>query len=145
MNVLGIDIDRSGRVWTSSGDTIYSKNPYYIYLSLLRFIKDNGITHLCIEDINTWSHEFRSQNGKLISVLKMIIHKQSIKEVCEIVMVDSHGTSMTCSKCLMSDKRSRPYKSLFHCVYCGYKTNADRNAAKNILYRGLKIINDGNN
>ena len=138
MQVIGIDVDRSGRLWLSDGTTIYSKNPYYIYLSLKRYIENNNITHICIEDKDLWSFEFRQQQGKLIAILTMISQKKDILN-CTVIKVDSRETSITCSKCGVSSRLSRKTKSLFECIMCGYRTNADRNAAVNILNKGLSI------
>lgn len=55
----------------------------------------------------------------------------------EIVFVDPRNTSRTCSDCGVVDKRSRESQSRFHCVHCGFKLNADKNAALNVLARGL--------
>ena len=53
-----------------------------------------------------------------------------------VVLVDPRFTSQTCSDCGTIDKRSRESQSRFHCVHCGFKINADFNAAINVLRRG---------
>lgn len=52
-----------------------------------------------------------------------------------VVTVDAAGTSNTCRKCGHSDPLSRQGAE-FECVECGYKVNADVNAAMNIAQRG---------
>jgi len=47
--------------------------------------------------------------------------------------VDPKFTSQTCSKCGTKNKKSRESQSRFRCKSCGYKINADHNAAINIL------------
>ncbi|MFA5299626.1 MAG: transposase, partial [Lutibacter sp.] len=57
-----------------------------------------------------------------------------------VIRVDPKYTSQTCSECGSVDAESRNSQSEFVCTHCGYKCNADVNAAKNILGRGMAII-----
>ena len=54
----------------------------------------------------------------------------------ELVVVDPRYTSQTCSRCEYVSSASRDGKG-FKCSRCGYVTDADINAAVNILHRGL--------
>lgn len=54
-----------------------------------------------------------------------------------MISVDPKYTSQMCSCCGLTSKDNRKTQSEFECVSCGYKTNADENAAANILSRGL--------
>ena len=45
-------------------------------------------------------------------------------------------TSQTCSRCSHVDKSNRPSQAVFACRACGFRANADHNAAINILVRG---------
>ena len=51
---------------------------------------------------------------------------------CQIAFVDPRYTSQKCSKCEHIEKRNRKSQSEFCCRKCGFKHNADLNAAKNI-------------
>ena len=53
----------------------------------------------------------------------------------EFQKVDARYTSQTCSSCGHVAKENRKAQAQFACVHCGYKENADINAAKNILAR----------
>lgn len=55
----------------------------------------------------------------------------------EFIKVDPRYTSQTCSECGCIDSSSRKSQSVFECVGCGHKENADIGAAKEILKRGL--------
>ena len=55
----------------------------------------------------------------------------------EFVKVDPKYTSQTCSECGCIDSRSRKSQSVFECVECRFKGNADVNASIEILKRGL--------
>src|SRR5215203_3038556 len=52
-----------------------------------------------------------------------------------IVKIDPAFTSQTCAACGVVDARSRKSQAIFECVRCGYRDNADRNAARNIVRR----------
>lgn len=54
-----------------------------------------------------------------------------------LVLVPPAYTSQTCHKCGHVAKGNRDSQAVFKCVRCGYRANADINAAKNILGRAL--------
>lgn len=54
-----------------------------------------------------------------------------------LIFVDPKYTSQKCQKCNYTAKANRITQSLFKCGKCGFTTNADVNAAINILQRGL--------
>lgn len=51
--------------------------------------------------------------------------------------IDPKNTSRGCSVCGHIDKENRKTQSEFLCVNCGHAENADVNASKNILFRGI--------
>lgn len=55
----------------------------------------------------------------------------------ELKKVDAAYTSQTCSCCGAVDKRARESQASFVCLACGFRGNADWNAAINILNRGI--------
>jgi len=55
----------------------------------------------------------------------------------QLIKVDPKHTSQTCNKCGHISKENRKTQSKFVCTTCGYSANADINAAKNILDRGI--------
>jgi len=57
-----------------------------------------------------------------------------------VVLIDPHYTSQTCSSCGYVDRDNRKTQSKFACLRCGHTENADVNAAKNILGLGLQSI-----
>lgn len=56
--------------------------------------------------------------------------------------VDPAYTSQTCSCCGTVDSRSRENQASFVCTACGFRENADLNAAINILNRGNTAVLD---
>lgn len=53
-----------------------------------------------------------------------------------LLRVDPKFTSQDCSACGHRSKLNRKSQAVFKCVSCGFKLNADYNAARNILNRG---------
>lgn len=53
-----------------------------------------------------------------------------------LVKVDPRFSSQQCSCCGVVDSRSRKNQASFVCSACGFRANADHNAAINILHRG---------
>jgi len=56
------------------------------------------------------------------------------------IRVDPKYTSQTCSECGYKHKDNRKTQSEFICMECGHSENADTNAAKNILEKAKKTI-----
>lgn len=59
----------------------------------------------------------------------------------QLILVDPKYTSQTCPECGTIDKLNRESQAVFLCVSCGHHDNADVNAARNILHRGLMHLN----
>ncbi len=55
---------------------------------------------------------------------------------CEVVLVNPAYTSQRCSACGHIESGNRPSQARFCCLSCGFATNADVNAANNILKAG---------
>jgi putative transposase len=73
---------------------------------------------------------------RLVQYIKYKAAWTSIR-VLEISEVD---TSNTCFNCRTKDKKARKTQGLFQCGNCSIRTNADYNAAMNILQRGVGIL-----
>lgn len=57
----------------------------------------------------------------------------------QLRVVPPQYTSQTCSRCGCIDKQNRTTQARFHCLACGFESNADHNAALNILAAGLAV------
>ena len=57
-----------------------------------------------------------------------------------VVFIDPKNTSRRCSKCGYISPDNRPSQSEFCCQKCGYKENADYNAARNIATKDIDTI-----
>ncbi|NWF97121.1 MAG: transposase [Candidatus Thorarchaeota archaeon] len=73
-------------------------------------------------------------------VTRMLIHKLSMLgfEPGRVYMVNEAWTSIKCHKC--GNTGLRPRQSFFLCHTCGYRDNADKNAAVNIGRRLIRLI-----
>jgi len=60
-----------------------------------------------------------------------------------LVAVDPAFTSQTCSQCKHCAPGNRKSQAVFQCAACGYETNADHNAALNILAAGQAVTAQG--
>jgi len=56
-----------------------------------------------------------------------------------VLFVDPRFTSQQCHVCGHTDTANRDSQAVFACVSCGHRDHADRNAALNILARGLVL------
>ena len=75
--------------------------------------------------------------GRLSS---MLAYKTKLADGVGMILVNPAYTSQTCSQCGYVAKENRESQAVFICKKCSYKTNADVNAAKNILKRGLDTL-----
>ena len=67
---------------------------------------------------------------------EVLTYKAKLADV-SVVLVDPRHTSQTCNKCSHVARENRESQAIFKCISCGHLDNADVNAAKNILVRGL--------
>lgn len=57
-----------------------------------------------------------------------------------VIKADPAYTSQRCNSCGDINKESRKTQSIFECVSCGHRDNADLNAANNILEKGQFLV-----
>src|SRR5262249_15899311 len=57
-----------------------------------------------------------------------------------VVKVDPRHTSQTCSRCGFQHRANRRSQALFHCRVCGFRCNADLNAARNVRNKHLASL-----
>ncbi|WP_010516969.1 RNA-guided endonuclease InsQ/TnpB family protein [Komagataeibacter oboediens] len=78
----------------------------------------------------------RGLNRAILNVGWHQIETMLFYKAHQVVKVDPRFTSQTCSCCGAVDSRSRKNQASFVCSVCGFRANADHNAAINILHRG---------
>jgi IS605 OrfB family transposase len=77
------------------------------------------------------SRRNRHANWSFAQLRSFLSYKAALAEV-PLQTVDPRYTSRTCSACGHCTKENRKSQSSFQCVSCGYRCNADVNAAVNI-------------
>jgi putative transposase len=90
---------------------------------------------IVLEDLNgiRQSSKAKCIHDWSFAELQWMIDYKALRAGIEVVYVDPRYTSQTCSRCLHLGLR--PDQSNFHCPHCGYRINADLNAAKSIALR----------
>lgn len=78
----------------------------------------------------------RGLNRAILNVGWHQIETMLAYKAARFVKVDPAYSSQTCASCGTVDSRSRKSQASFVCTACGYRDNADRNAAVVILSRG---------
>lgn len=69
-----------------------------------------------------------------------MLQYKAVPEGARVVEIPAHYSSQTCSACGVVDAASRRSQSEFRCAHCAYVDNADVNAAKVLLARGLSVL-----
>lgn len=66
--------------------------------------------------------------------------REMLEYKTNVIKINPKYTSQTCNECGEKDAKSRLSQSEFVCSYCGHISNADMNAAKNILSKGIALV-----
>ena len=159
--VIGIDSNYKGGFVLSDGRLI-AKNSYnkiqsfakrekntheQIKQELNRELKQldfSGIKTIAIEDLKYVKRNKRGTFSRIFN--RRLSHwtyryfMVRLEQICEEQGISvskklPHYTSQTCHSCHRCDKRSRA-GSEFACVWCGYRDDADLNAARNLCLLG---------
>lgn len=81
----------------------------------------------------------RGLNRAILNVGWYQIETMLLYKAHRLVKVNPAFTSQTCSACGTVDSRGRESQASFACPACGFRANADWNAAINILHRGNTV------
>jgi len=97
-----------------------------------------------LTDIRTRVKARRKQRRRLHSWsfarLKTFVEYKAELAGVLVAVVDPRYTSQKCSRCGKRDRRSRKSQSEFRCTSCGFRLNADLNAARNIAANHLASL-----
>jgi len=132
-------IDKIGNKVTNFRDTTNHKYSKYIV--------DMAVKHKCgiiqMEDLSNINKDnIFLKNWTYYDLQQKIKYKAEEKGI-ETILINPRYTSQRCSKCGCIVKDNRETQSEFECVECGFKTNADYNAARNIAIPNIDdIINE---
>ncbi|MHA1104949.1 MAG: zinc ribbon domain-containing protein [Promethearchaeota archaeon] len=71
-----------------------------------------------------------------LTLVRQIEYKSEMVEI-KIVRITEEYTSQACSSCGIVRKSNRKYRRLYACKDCGMVLNADVNASRNIMHKGV--------
>lgn len=94
---------------------------------------------ICVEDLKI-NNMVRNHNlSKHILDSGWGMFRAMLEYKTNVIRVNPKYTSQTCNECGIKDATSRISQSEFACKHCGNISNADINAAKNILGKGIAL------
>lgn len=103
---------------------------------------DSGCGTIAVEDLAGIRGRIRAakkqrliQQGWPFASSQAKVRHVASRRGIKVVAVNARNTSRACSRCGHTDKANRPTQSDFRCLSCGYRQNADLNAAHNIRLR----------
>jgi IS605 OrfB family transposase len=131
---------------------------------LVKKAKSIGLNHLVFEDLQVFGRMFSKSEeyegfrySRLcrclnLSDIKNIVQSIAHKAGLSVSFVNAEYTSQQCNQCSFIDRGNRKSQEEFRCTECGFESNADVNASRNIvsrilqdvLVRGLLMRNDFN-
>ena len=129
------------------------KSEQQLIANMCKDIKAQGFGHIVMEDLDNSfgmcyvkdvDNENVNYNRKVkflgLSSLKQEVEHIARKYCIAVSTVHSSYTSKMCTMCGCIDDGNRLNQEHFECIECGYKDNADFNAAKNIRNRVLVTV-----
>ena len=124
------------------------KSNQQLIAGMCQSLQQQGIRHVVMEDLNNGFGKSYVKDERLdginfndivkflgISSLKGEVEHIGHKYGVAVSTVHASYTSKMCPVCGCIEDENRPDQETFECVECGYKTNADFNAAINIRNR----------
>ena len=129
------------------------KSEQQLIANMCKTLQSQGIGHIVMEDlensfgrcyIKDKDNEDINYNRKVkflgLSSLKQEVEHIARKYNIALSTVQASYTSKMCPVCGCLEDENRISQETFECVECGYKDNADFNAAKNIRNRVLVTV-----
>lgn len=123
-----------------------NRRKHWINTTTYEFIK--RYNYIATEELNTkaMTKKGKGKRGLNRAILQnsWAAFNQNLQYKAELagvkfVQVDPAYTSQTCYACGHVSRDNRKSQSRFECVKCGHTSNADINAAKNILRKAAKV------
>lgn len=109
----------------------------YLHKESTKIAKANHTVFL--EDLNIKGMSRNKNLSKHILDCGWGIFRTMLEYKTNVIAIDPKYTSQTCNECGVKDSKSRLSQSEFCCTSCGHISNADENAAKNILSKGIAL------
>lgn len=121
---------------------------HYIETEANRFLKHLNLDNIKLISVENLKHVKRGKRGKFSRISNRLLSfwlyakvGERLKQICEekgirISLKNPWKTSQRCAVCGNIDRRNRRGER-FMCLRCGYATNADYNASRNLEALGL--------
>ena len=129
------------------------KSEQQLIANMCKTLQSQGVGHIVMEDLNNGfgkcyvkdkDNSYINYNRKVkflsLSSLKQEVEHIARKYDIAVSTVQASYTSKMCPVCCCIEDENRPNQETFECIECGYKDNADFNAAKNIKNRVLVTV-----
>lgn len=129
------------------------KSEQQLISTMCKTLQSQGVGHIVMEDLDNGfgkcyvkdkDNEDINYNRKVkflgLSSLKQEVEHIARKYDIAVSTVQASYTSKMCPICGCIEDENRPNQETFECIECGYKDNADFNAAKNIRNRVLVTV-----
>ena len=129
------------------------KNEQQTITTMCKTLQSQGVGHIVMENLNNGFGKCYVKDGnnedinynRKVSFIGLSSLKQEVEHIARkydiaVSTVQSSYTSKMCPICGCIEDGNRPNQETFECVECGYKDNADFNAAKNIRDRVLVTV-----
>ena len=129
------------------------KSEQQLISNMCKTLQSQGVGHIVMEDLDNGfgrcyvkdkDNEDINYNRKVkflgLSSLKQEVEHIARKYDIAVSTVQASYTSKMCPICGCIEDENRPNQETFECIECGYKDNADFNAAKNIRNRVLVTV-----
>ena len=129
------------------------KSEQQLIANMCKTLQSQGVGHIVMENLNNGFGKCYVKDGdnedinynRKVSFLGLSSLKQEVEHIARkyniaVSTVQASYTSKMCPICGCIEETNRPNQETFECVECGYKDNADFNAAKNIRDRVLVTV-----
>lgn len=109
----------------------------FLHKESTKIAKENSTVYM--EDLNIRGMVKNRNLSKHILDAGWGIFRTMLEYKTNVVKVNPKYTSQTCNECGVVDAKSRISQAEYCCTSCGHISNADVNAAKNILGKGIAL------
>lgn len=99
----------------------------------------NAYHTVYLEDLNIKGMVKSKNISKHILDCGWGIFRKMLEYKTNVIAINPRYTSQTCNECGGIDSKNRVSQSDFVCIQCGHISNADINAARNILSKGIAL------
>ena len=97
----------------------------------------NNYQYIFAEDLDIKEMVKNKNYSKSISDVSWSKFLEYLEYKTELIKVDAKYSSQECNNCGHIAKENRPNQEMFRCIKCGHEGNADFEASKVVLKRGL--------